>query len=143
MARDFVHDVDVVVLCNNYAAGMVGTIAQDLLPLARGLEVEKPRWRGDLRADSAAVASFTGAWRAPTGALPYGDGPFDLRWHRGELVLFLDGTAIDVLIPQGGDAFLLRNLWSEARLARGPEGPGATLRPLWYERDPVPLERLR
>src|SRR5262245_31027612 len=143
MARDFMHDVDVVVLCNNYAAGMVGTIAQDLLPLARGLEVEKPRWRGDLRADSAMVASFTGTWRASTGALPYGDGPFDLRWHRGELVLFLDGTAIDVLIPQGGDAFLLRNLWSEARLARGPEGPGATLRPLWYERDPVPLERLR
>ena len=49
---------------------------------------------------------------------------------------------MDVLIPQGGEAFLLRNLWSEARFARDGNGWKATLRPLWLNRDPVPLERL-
>jgi hypothetical protein len=83
-----------------------------------------------------------GRYRAPAGALPYGDGPFDLRWHRGGLVLFLGSVPVDVLVPQGNDAFLLRNLWSEARFTRGTDGPKGTLRPLWLSRDAVPLERL-
>lgn len=142
MIRDFAHDVDVVVLCNNYAAGMVGEIGEDFVKLGRGLAVAKPRWRGDLPADSAAASALVGRYRAPAGALPYGDGPFDLRWHRGGLVLFLGSVPVDVLIPQGNDAFLLRNLWSEARFTRGADGPKGTLRPLWLSRDAVPLERL-
>ena len=141
MGRDFKHDVDVVVLCNNYAAGMVGDVGADFLALARGAAVEPPRWRADVQIDSLKAAAFAGTYRPPAGALPYGDGPVSVRWHRGGLVLYLDTTPADVLIPQGGDAFLVRSLWSEMRFASGAGAP-PTLRPLWFETKPVPLERV-
>jgi len=144
MSRDFAHDVDVVVLCNNYAAGMVGTVGDDFVGLARGLPVQTPRWRTDVSVDSVKVAAFVGTYRAPAGALPYGEGPFSVRWHRGELVLFRGQSPKDVLIPQGDNAFLLRNHWSEMRFvtdaATGTAKP--TLRPLWFKADPVPLARV-
>ena len=145
MSRDFAHDVDVVVLCNNYAAGMVGTIGTDFLALARGLTVPTPRWRADLAVDSARARTFTGTYRAKPGALPYGEGPFVVRWRNGDLVVYRDQTPGDVLVPQGNDTFLLRNFWSELRFdatKATKDGPGATLRPLWFQRDPVPLERV-
>ena len=143
MGRDFTHDVDVVVLCNNYAAGMVGTVGSDFAALARGIAVEPPRWRADVPLDSLKAAALTGTYRPPDGALPYGDGPVSVRWHRGGLVLFRDATPLDVLIPQGGDAFLLRSLWSEMRFTTGAGStPRPTLRPLWFKTDPVPLERV-
>jgi len=146
MSRDFAHDVDVVVLCNNYAAGMVGTIGADFLALARGLTVPTPRWRADLSVDSARARTFTGTYRAKPGALPYGEGPFVVRWRNGDLVVYRDQTPGDVLIPQGDDTFLLRNFWSELRFVATKatkDGPTPTLRPLWFERDPVPLERIQ
>jgi CubicO group peptidase (beta-lactamase class C family) len=143
MSRDFAHDVDVVVLCNNYAAGMVGTIGSDFIALARGLSVPTPRWRADLSVDSARTRAFTGTYRAAPGALPYGEGPFVVRWRNGDLVVYRGETPGDVLIPQGNDTFLLRNYWSELRFVASKEGPKPTLRPLWFERDPVPLERVR
>jgi hypothetical protein len=89
------------------------------------------------------AAALTGTYRPPDGALPYGDGPVSVRWHRGGLVLFRDATPLDVLIPQGGDAFLLRSLWSEMRFTTGAGStPRPTLRPLWFKTDPVPLERV-
>ena len=143
MSRDFTHDVDVVVLCNNYAAGMVGTVGDDFVALARGIAVEPPRWRADVPLDSLKAAPLTGTYRPPDGALPYGDGPVAVRWHRGGLVLFRDATPLDVLIPQGGDAFLLRSLWSEMRFTTAAgTAPRPTLRPLWFKTDAVPLERV-
>jgi CubicO group peptidase (beta-lactamase class C family) len=142
MGRDVAHDVDVVVLCNNYAAGMVGDVGSDFLTLARGIAVPPPSWRADVPLDSLKAAALTGTYRPPDGALPYGDGPVAVRWHRGGLVLFRDGTPVDALIPQGGDAFLLRTLWSEMRFAPAAGGPKPTLRPLWFKTDPVPLERV-
>jgi len=47
-----------------------------------------------------------------------------------------------VLVPQGGDAFLLRNLWSEMRLSRANGKAKVTMRPLWFKTDPVTLERV-
>jgi CubicO group peptidase (beta-lactamase class C family) len=144
MCRDFAHDVDVVVLCNNYAAGMVGTVGNDFVDLGKGLPVQPPLWRANLIADSVKVAAFLGAYRAPAGSLPYGDGPFSLRWHRGGLVLFRGSSPMDALIPQGGGAFLLRNYWSEMRFETDPGTgtPTPTLRPLWFTTKPVALERI-
>jgi len=44
----------------------------------------------------------------------------------------------------GGDDAYLRNLWSEMRLAAGGAGqaPTASLRPLWFKADAVPLQRV-
>jgi len=142
MSRDFTHDVDVVVLCNNYAAGMVGSVGDAFIALARGATVAPPRWRSDVTLDSLEAAPLTGTYKPPTGALPYGDGPVAVRWRKGALVLALAGTPVDVLIPQGGDAFLLRSLWSEMRFPAEAGAPKATLRPLWFEAKPVPLERV-
>ena len=142
MARHFARDVDAVVLCNNYAGGMVGTIGSDFLALGGGATIRPSAWRADLPADSVQARSLLGSFRAPRGALPYGEGPFAIRWRNGSLVAYRGETPADVLIPQGHDTFLLRNMWSEMRFVPGPNGPTPTLRPLWLERDPVPLERV-
>jgi len=142
IGRDFAHDVDAVVLCNNYAAGMVGNVGDDLLLMARGGHAETPRWRADVAPDSAASTRFLGTYTPPRGALPFGDDPVTLRWRRGDLVLFLGDRPLDVLIPQGNDAYLLRNLWSEMRLSTEAGKVRATMRPLWFKTDPVPLERV-
>jgi CubicO group peptidase (beta-lactamase class C family) len=144
MGRDFTRDVDVVVLCNNYAAGMVGDIGADLLAMASGREVAKPRWRADVPADSARVARFLGTYRPQPGALPYGDDPCTLKWRAGDLVLQIGSRPVDVLVPQGDDRYLLRNLWCEMRLV--PEGPdrasSVTMRPLWFTTEARPLQRV-
>jgi len=63
---------------------------------------------------------------------------------RGGLVLFRGSSPMDALIPQGDDAFLLRNYWSEMRLVSdaGTGTPRLTLRPLWFKADPVALDRV-
>jgi CubicO group peptidase (beta-lactamase class C family) len=144
MGREFAHDVVVVVLCNNYAAGMVGDIGADLIAMANGREVAKPRWRADVKADSARAAALLGTYRPEPGALPYGDGPYTVRWKNGQLVLELAGQSADVLIPQGDDRYLLRNLWSELRVSTAAAGQPAsvTLRPLWFTAEPQPLKRV-
>jgi CubicO group peptidase (beta-lactamase class C family) len=144
MTRDFSRDVIVVVLSNNYASGMVRDIGNDLATLARGGQIANPRWRSDVKLDSTRAARLVGTYRPAAGALPQGDGPFGIRWHKGALVLFLDRAPVDVLIPQGDDAFLLRNFWSELRFVTADAGkaPKATMRPLWFQGDPVPMERV-
>jgi hypothetical protein len=123
---------------------MVGTVGNDFVALARGVPVQPPRWRADLAADSVQVAAFVGTYRAPAGALPYGEGPFSVRWHHGGLVLFRGPSPSDALIPQGDNSFLLRNHWSEMRFVAeaGTRTPKPTLRPLWFKTDPVTLERV-
>ncbi len=142
MLRDFAHDVDVVVLANNYASGMVGTVGTDLLALAVGRAAEPPRWRADEPTDSSIARRWAGRFHTVGGRLPYGEGPFELRWERGGVVFCIGDEPLDVLLPQGNGAYLLRNLWSELRLPDATGGGRPTLRPLWLKRDPVPLERL-
>lgn len=74
--------------------------------------------------------------------MPYGAGPYSIRWRSGTLVAYRGDTPADILVPQGDDRFLLRTLWSELRFVEGPTGPTPTLRPLWLEGEPVPLERV-
>ena len=144
MGRDFVHETVVVVLCNNYSAGMVSDVGTDLMAMANGRAVTKPRWRADVRTDSLRSAPLVGRYRAAPGALPYGAGPFAIRRYAGDLVLELDDRPVDALIPQGDDTYLLRNLWSEMRFVPAPEGqpPQVSLRPLWFTTEPKPLERV-
>jgi hypothetical protein len=55
----------------------------------------------------------------------------------------LGGQPADVLIPQGDDHYLLRNLWSEVHVAPAAAGqsPSVTIRPLWFTTEPTPLQR--
>jgi hypothetical protein len=123
---------------------MVGDIGTDLIAMANGRDVAKPRWRSDVKADSAHVAALLGSYKPEPGALPYGDGPYALRSRGGQLVLELAGQPVDVLIPQGDDTYLLRNLWSELRVVPAGAGqpPSVTLRPLWLTTEPRPLQRM-
>jgi len=145
MGRDFTHDVVVVVLCNDYAAGMVGDVGSDLIAMASGREVEKPRWRADMKVDSSRVEPFLGTYSPEPGALPYGDDAVTLRWRGRDLVLERGHQPLDALIPQGADSYLLRNLWSELRLEPASAGaaPRVTLRPLWFTTDARPLQRVQ
>ena len=145
MGRDFTHDVDVVVLCNDYAAGMVGDVGSDLIAMASGRDVAKPRWRADVKLDASRVEPFLGTYQPEPGALPYGDDAVTLRRRGDDIVLVRGLQPLDALIPQGDDAYLLRNLWSELRLVPAGAGgaPGVTLRPLWFTTDAVPLKRVR
>jgi CubicO group peptidase (beta-lactamase class C family) len=145
MGREFKHDIVVVVLCNNYAAGMVGDIGTDLIAMANGRNVATPGWRADVRADTTRIEPFLGTYKPAPGALPYGDGPYTLRRRAGDVVLELAGQPVDVLIPQAEDRYLLRSIWSELRLVAGEQGrsPSVTLRPLWLTTPALPLERIR
>ena len=144
MIRDLKQDMVAVVLANNYGAGMVGTIGPDLVKLARGLTPEAPRWRTDVAADTATARAWIGSYRAPAGALPYGEGPFIIERHGEGLAVIREGVVTDYLIPQGDGRYLLRLLWSELRVERDSSGqaPVLTLRPLWLDREPVKLTRL-
>jgi CubicO group peptidase (beta-lactamase class C family) len=143
MSRDFEHDYDVVVLCNNYAAGMVADVARDAIRLARGEQPPAPGWRGDLPADSAACRPYLGTWRADDAPLPYGTGPFDISWRSGGMRFSVGDAPVDYMLPQGDGAFLLRNLWSEVRFepAVGGAAPQVTIRPLWFETKAVAMTR--
>jgi len=142
MQRNFATDISVIVLANNYAAGMVANVASSLDSLATGARVRPPAWRADLTTDAEQAREWVGRYRPPAGALPYGDGPYEVRWQNGELVVAQRGVAMDVLVPQGNGTFLLRNAWSRMRLATGADGqPIATLQPLWFKTEPVALVR--
>ena len=130
------HDIEVVVLANNYAAGMVATIGRDLAAMARGTTVRPPHWRSDVRIDPIEAKSYVGKLRAPPRALVYGD-EFQIEWRDPDLVVLRGGRAIDVLVPQGGGVFLLRTMWSELKFT----ATQVTIRPLWLDNDPVKLER--
>jgi CubicO group peptidase (beta-lactamase class C family) len=142
MQRNFATDISVIVLANNYAAGMVADVAASLDSLATGARVQPPAWRADLTMAAEEAREWVGRYRPPAGALPYGDGPYDVRWQNGELVVAQGGVPMDVLIPQGEGTFLLRNAWSRMSLAIGADGkPITTLQPLWFKTEPVALVR--
>jgi CubicO group peptidase (beta-lactamase class C family) len=143
MTRDFAHDLDVVVLSNNYASGTIASVASELAAVAQGGKPPAPRWRVDVAADAVRSHACAGIYKPPAGALPYGDWNFDVRWEGGELVLYRDRTPLDVLLPQSNGAFLLRNMVSELRFLPegGPAVQQATVTLLWVDRS-VTLQRL-
>ena len=144
MIRDFAHDADVVMLANDYSCGNAADIGAALLSIGLGGSVAPPVWRADLPADSARCARFAGFYRAPAGALPYGEGPFEVRWTREGLRLFESGTPIDYLLPQADGSFLARTYWSEVRFPGGAEAhaPSASIRPLWFTGPAVVASRV-
>ena len=142
MRRDFSRDLDVVVLANNYASGMVADVGADLIAIARGVPTPKPAWRADVPLDTALARRALGRYRIAPG-LPYGEGPFGLVLREGDLVVTLGGAPVDVLLPQSPGRFLMRRLWSEVRIeATEGEPPKVSFRPLWYAADPVMAQRL-
>jgi CubicO group peptidase (beta-lactamase class C family) len=144
IVRDFARDADVVMLSNNYSCGMAADIGQALLEIGLGGTPAPPAWRADLATDSAKCARLIGDYRAPAGALPYGEGPFEVRWRDGGLMLDFHGSPVDYMLPQPDGSFLLRTYWSEVRFPAGDGAPSATasFRPLWYTRDPVVATRV-
>jgi CubicO group peptidase (beta-lactamase class C family) len=135
-ARDLEHDIVVVVLANNYASGMLADIGGDLMEIAQGRAPEKPAWKADEVVDPKSARDYAGQYRAPSGALPYGDLPIGVRQLGAELVLYLGPSPVDVLIPQSQGVFLLRNLWSEIRFVAGEDGNAARaiFKPLWMNK---------
>jgi CubicO group peptidase (beta-lactamase class C family) len=135
-ARDLEHDVDVVVLANNYASGMLAEVGRDLLEIAQGRSPRKPVWKSDVAGDPAAARGYAGVYRAPSGSLPYGDLPLHVRQRDAQLTLYLGRSPVDVLIPQSKGMFLLRNLWSEIEFVGGENGEAsqAIIKPLWMNK---------
>ncbi len=142
MLRDFKHDAEVIVLANNYGAGMVAGVGTDLMAMALGGSPTPPKWRGDVPIDLAKAQKYVGTYMAAAGArLPYGNGPFTLEWKNGGLIFSADGAPTDYLLPQEPGTFLVRNLWSELRFEGGGSAMMASIRPLWFTTDAVALQR--
>jgi CubicO group peptidase (beta-lactamase class C family) len=135
-ARDLEHDVDVVVLANNYASGMLAEVGRGLLEIAQGRSPRRPVWKSDVDEDPAAARAYAGVYRAPSGALPYGDLPLDVRRREARLTLYLGRNPVDVLVPQSRGKFLARNLWSEIQFVAGENGGVSQMiiKPLWMDR---------
>ena len=144
MVRDFAHDADAVMLANNYSCGNAADVGEALLAIGLGRSPAPPTWRADLPADSARCARFVGDYRAPSGALPYGEGPYQVRWRNDGLELFQNGTPIDYMLPQPDGSFLLRTYWSIVTFPAGDEArsPSASFRPLWFTGPPVVATRV-
>jgi hypothetical protein len=141
LLHDAAHDVDVVVLANNYSAAMVGTVAQDLRALARGTPVTPPAWRANQAQDPAEADRLVGTWRATERGLPMGRDPVAIVRRGGLLVLEYQGVPVDVLMPQGRGSYLLRALWCELRIDASA-GARVTVDQLWNDHPPVVMERL-
>ena len=109
--HDVARDRSVVVLLNNYAAGMVGDVAEAAAALADGAEPRPLAVRAPVEPDSSDLPFLEGAYRLPDGFFP-GDPPLTIEDAGGYLVVRIGGAPVDVLVPQGGRAFLSRALWS-------------------------------
>jgi CubicO group peptidase (beta-lactamase class C family) len=116
--RTLADDVVVVVLANDYAAGMVADLAPALAGMVRGRAPEPVSWKAEVAQPVVRLQAMAGAYEPPPGALPLPPGtPVDVVVLEGHLVLRAGGVPLDVLIAQGGDRFLARNLWAELTFA--------------------------
>lgn len=124
-----------VVLVNNYAAGMTYDVAQALIELAAGREAAPLAVSSPRPVDPGVVEAARGAYRLPEEYLQVGDGVLEIRQVDDELVAFLEGVPIDVLVPQGRRTFLLRTLWSTLTVEQPIDrtSPGLELRPLYRD----------
>jgi CubicO group peptidase (beta-lactamase class C family) len=137
MTRDYAHDLDVIVLANNYSAAMVGTIADDVLAMARGEERKPSAWRAGVPL-APGSSTLVGMWRMERPGPPLGPMAFGLERRGGALLATLGGQPVDALLPQGEGRYLSRALWSEFVAA----GDSLTMRPLWLDRPPARLVRV-
>jgi CubicO group peptidase (beta-lactamase class C family) len=143
VVRDYAHDLDVVVLANDYSSGMVARIGDDLLALARGRRVETATWRADVPLDPADASELVGTWRAKERGSPIGQEPCTIARRGTALVLAYHGAPVDALLPQGHGEYLLRALWSTVNVERAQGDPlRVTMHPMWYRHAPVALERV-
>lgn len=122
-----------VVLANNYAAGAAMDVVPALIALARGdrpepLPVVSPAPLAPV--DRAAVLGDYAVEPGP--ALPPGT-VVSIESRGEDLVATVAGAPVDVLVPQGGRAFLLRGLWSRATFDPPVDGrsPGVEVQPLY------------
>lgn len=125
-----------VVLANSYAAGMTYEVARALIELAAGRTPAALPVSAPVEPDPTAAAAAPGRYRLPAEYLQLdGVTALEVRLVEDELVAFLGEVAVDVLVPQGGRAFLLRSLWSTLTFEPpvGGRSPGAQLRPLYRD----------
>ena len=110
-----IHEVEadrtVVVLANNYSAGMVADLGEAVLALAEGNEPIPLPVRAPAPIDASGLSGLTGTFVLPEGFLP-GDPRLTIQDEGGYLVARIGGTPVDVLVPQGDRVFLSRALWS-------------------------------
>ncbi len=105
-------DLTVIVLSNNYGAGMTSDIAEAAIAIAKGNE-PAPLAVTAPAPISTAVTGLAGRYNLPPGAIPVPPGtPMELRLSGQHLVVYLGATPVDVLVPQPGGKFLSRALWS-------------------------------
>jgi CubicO group peptidase (beta-lactamase class C family) len=138
MARDNVRDIDVIVLANNYSAGMVGTIARDVLAMASGEKRKPPAWRAGVAPDASA-ATLVGTWQLEQPGPPLGSETITFERRGDEVVALMGGKPVDVLLPQGEGHWLSRTMWSEIV----PTGETLALHILWLDRPPVTMVRAK
>jgi hypothetical protein len=125
-----------VVLSNNYAAGMVGDIAEAVVAIAQDSTPVPLRVHAPVDIDITKAARFAGRYHAPPGTLPLPPGSaLEIRTSGRSLQAVLDGVPVDLLVPQGDGSFLSRTLWSlvEFRDAAKDTGSVMTIRPLYRE----------
>ena len=118
----------VIVLANNYAAGMTGEIAEAALALARGRAPVALPVVAPVTAPAEQLSKLPGQFRMPPGELGLPpDTHLEIRLRDGDLIAYLGTTPVDVLIPQPGGRFLSRTLWSLVEPVAAPSGSIAGL----------------
>ncbi|MGH7742717.1 MAG: serine hydrolase domain-containing protein [Candidatus Eiseniibacteriota bacterium] len=128
----------IVVLSNNYAAGMLAEVGRALARIADGSTVAPARYER-VNVSLAALATRAGRFAIPDGALPFlEDRVIKIQMEGDHLVAYSRDTPLDALIPESEHIFLLRNLWSE--LTFGDSSSQVILRPL-YRPGSITLER--
>jgi len=121
LLHDRKNDLTIVVLANNYAAGMTSDIASAGYAIVRGLTPAALSVSQPSTADGATARLIAGRYALPPGAfgLPPGT-TVELRVSGSDLVAYIGSTPVDVLVPQGPRRFLARALWSMIEI-RGPD----------------------
>ena len=110
-AHDVTLDRTVVVLANNYTAGMVGELGEAVFALAAGSEPAPLPVHARTPIVAAELPLLSGSYVLPEGLFP-GDPRLTIDHDGGYLVARIGGAPVDVLLPQGGRAYLSRAFWS-------------------------------
>lgn len=113
VAHDRASGVTAVVLANNYAAGVVGDVADGLVRLANSMPLPTLPVARPAPAAVPILAAAPGLYTPPTGwlGLP-ATARIAVRRAGDHLIVQVDDTPVDVLVPQPGGGFLARSLWS-------------------------------
>ena len=132
--RDRVRDITVVVLANNYSAGMVSDIAGAAMAIVRDQKPKPLPIFREVAGDIAMMSRLAGEYAMPPGALGLPPGSrIDLRVVAGHLVAYLHDTPVDVLIPQPSGSYLARSLWSVIDVPHGDRPSSLHIRALYND----------